>query len=162
MSHIFIALGSNLGDRLDNLQSAVDFLDPSVDIISQSHIYETLPWGITEQPFFLNQVIEVDSPLSPQNLLILLKQIEQEMGREPAVRYGPRQIDLDILFFNNLIFYSPELIIPHPRLHERAFVLVPLADIAPEFVHPIYHKTVIELLAKLDRSGVNPFEMESQ
>jgi len=158
LSHIFIALGSNLGDRLSNLQSAVELLQPAVKLLVQSPIYETEPWGLTAQPCFLNQVIEADTSLLPRDLLKFLKKIEVDLGRETSVRYGPRKIDLDILFYNHAIFFSPELTIPHPKLHERAFVLVPLADIAPDFIHPLYYMTVSELLSKLDRNGVNLFE----
>jgi 2-amino-4-hydroxy-6-hydroxymethyldihydropteridine diphosphokinase len=161
LCHIFIALGSNLGNRLSNLQSVVELLSPVMKIIAQSPVYETEPWGYTAQPCFLNQVIEAETRLNPHELLTYLKKVEVDLGRQPAVRYGPREIDLDILFYDHLIFYSPELTIPHPRLHERAFVLVPLADIAPNFIHPLYYQTVTELLSKLDMSGVNLFEMGS-
>lgn len=157
MNHIFLALGSNLGDRLNNLQRALDMLSPKVQVLNQSPIYETEPWGYLEQPNFLNQVIEAETSLSPTTLLEFLKATEAKLGRKPTLRYGPRLIDIDLLFYNALIFNSPELTVPHPRLHQRAFVLVPLVDIAPDFVHPNYQKTVKELLSKVDTMGVNPF-----
>jgi 2-amino-4-hydroxy-6-hydroxymethyldihydropteridine diphosphokinase len=139
-----------------------ELLSPDVQVIAQSPIYQTEPWGYIEQPLFLNQVIEAESSFSPHDLLKYLKMKEVELGRKPTIRYGPRVIDIDILFYNTLIFHSPELTIPHPKLHERAFVLVPLADIAPDFVHPVYQKTIRELLSFIDTAGVKPFELGSQ
>lgn len=162
MNNIFLALGSNLGVRETNLRHAIELLPPEVRVINCSLIYETEPWEYTTQPRFLNQVIETESSLAPLDLLKYLKTREKELGRRPGIRYGPRVIDIDILFYNALVFHSPGLDIPHPKLHERAFVLVPLADIAPDFVHPVYQKTVRELLSLVDTSGVKPFEIGSQ
>lgn len=162
LTHVFIALGSNLGDRSNNLRNAITSLPPKVQVTDQSPIYETEPWGYIKQPQFLNQVIQAVTPLTPDGLFNFLKTIEAELGRKPAVRYGPRLIDLDILFYNDLIYNTADLTIPHKRLHERAFVLVPLADIAPEMIHPVQKKTVRELLSQIDRSGVTRFDLKAQ
>jgi 2-amino-4-hydroxy-6-hydroxymethyldihydropteridine diphosphokinase len=151
---IFLALGSNLGDRAANLQAAIAALPPAVTVLACSPIYETDPWGYTDQPAFLNQVIQAETQLAPLDVLAHLKDIEACLGRIPTVRYGPRLIDLDILFYGDQIFVTPELTIPHPRLHERAFVLVPLADLAPSWPHPTQGVSVATLLASVDRAGV--------
>jgi len=153
-SPIYLALGTNLGDREVNLQKAIDALAPKVRLVRKSSIYATPPWGYADQPEFLNQVIEVDTPLRPLPLLHLLKSIEAEMGREETFRYGPRLIDLDILFYGQEIVEGELLTIPHPRLQERAFVLMPLAEIAPNFVHPVLNKTIRELLETVDTKGL--------
>jgi len=158
MAHpIYLALGSNLGDRLANLQAAISSLPPDVTVWSQSPIYETPPWGITDQPAFLNMVLEGETDLEPLALLVHLKRLETELGRQPSIRYGPRLIDLDVLFYDNLILNTPELTIPHPRLAERAFVLVPLADLAPDLVHPVSGQTVKVLLDAIDTTGVKRY-----
>lgn len=158
MKHtVYLSLGTNLGDRLQNLSLALSNLPPMVELASASPIYETLPWGYTDQPSFLNQVIEARTELAPTELLAFLKQLESQLGRKPSIRYGPRLIDLDILFYAGLVMETPALTIPHPRLTERAFVLVPLADLAPELVHPITGKTIKQLAQEIDRTGVNPY-----
>ncbi|MCS7010182.1 MAG: 2-amino-4-hydroxy-6-hydroxymethyldihydropteridine diphosphokinase [Anaerolineales bacterium] len=154
MTNIFLALGTNLGDRLKNLQRALTALPPSVHVLRSSPIYETSPWGITDQPEFLNMVIEGETKLSPLDLLRFLKDLERQLGRTPSLRYGPRLIDLDILFYDELLLDTPELTIPHPRLHERAFVLVPLADLAPDFLHPRLGRPVRDLLMAVERTGI--------
>lgn len=158
MSHtVYLALGTNINDRFAHLQAAVAALPPVVRVMAESPIYETEPWGFTDQPAFLNQVISAKTQLEPLKLLAHLKQLETNLGRTPTFRYGPRQIDIDILFYDDIILASPELEIPHPRLQERAFVLVPLADLAPDLQHPLLGKTVRELLASVDTKGVKPY-----
>lgn len=154
---VYLALGSNLGDRAANLRAAIERLAPGLNVLRQSHIYETEPWGYADQPAFLNMVVEADTSLEPDSLLTFLKNIEAEMGREATFRNGPRLIDLDILFYDNLVLDTPPLVIPHPRLHERAFVLVPLADLAPEFLHPVLGETILHLLMQADLKGVARF-----
>ncbi len=155
---IYLALGTNLGERTSNLRRAIESLPPAVTVLAESPVYATPPWGVTAQPDFLNMVLKGGTHLAPLELLERLKQLESEMGRVPSIRYGPRLIDIDILFYNELILDTPELTIPHPRLHERAFVLVPLNDIAPGLLHPTLGKTVRELLAAVDTTGVKLYE----
>ena len=159
MSIIYIALGTNLGDRLANLRSAIESFAPELRVTRESTIYETPPWGFTDQPAFLNMVIEAETNLDPRALLVYLKKKEDELGRVKNFRNGPRLIDLDILFYDDLIMNEENLIIPHPRLHQRAFVLMPLADIAPELEHPLIEKTIIELLQDVDTSEITPFSV---
>ena len=155
MKHIiYLALGTNLGDRRANLRAAIAALPPAVTVLAKSPIYQTPPWGITDQPAFLNMALKGETLLAPLALLSLLKRLEIQLGRTPSIRYGPRQIDMDILFYAGLILDTPELVIPHPRLQERAFALVPLADIAPDYYHPVLEKTVREMLVACDTSGV--------
>lgn len=154
MSTVTLALGTNLGDRLSNLRTAVSALAPAVTVLAQSPVYETPPWGVTDQPAFLNMVVKGETHQTPQELLKYLKTLETTLGRLPSVRYGPRLIDVDILFYDDLVLDTPELTIPHPRLHERAFVLVPLADLEPAFVHPRLRQPVSALLAAVDTKGI--------
>lgn len=147
MPHIvYLALGTNLGDRPANLRAAIDSLAPQVRVEAESNIYETPPWGFLEQPAFLNMALRAKTDLPPADLLTFLKQLEARLGRIPTFRNGPRLIDVDILFYDDLILNTPPLIIPHPRLHERDFVLVPLADIAPDLIHPVLHQSIRALL----------------
>jgi 2-amino-4-hydroxy-6-hydroxymethyldihydropteridine diphosphokinase len=159
MEHVvYLALGTNLGDRSANLQAAVAALPRMLNIERISPIYETPPWGLIEQPMFLNLVIEGRTSLDPRELLDGLKNLETELGRVAGPRWGPRKIDLDILFFDDLVIDLPGMTIPHPHLHERVFVLVPLVDIAPGLCHPVLHKTVSEILGLLDATGVKLYE----
>ncbi|MBE3038513.1 MAG: 2-amino-4-hydroxy-6-hydroxymethyldihydropteridine diphosphokinase [Chloroflexi bacterium] len=155
---IYLALGTNLGDRFANLQAAIAALPPAVRVLAQSPVYETPPWGLTDQPAFLNMVLKGQTALAPVELLKHLKLLETELGRLPTVRWGPRRIDMDILFYDKLILDTPELTIPHPRLHERAFVLVPLADLEPDLVHPVLGATIKQLRSALDTTGVKRYE----
>jgi 2-amino-4-hydroxy-6-hydroxymethyldihydropteridine diphosphokinase len=151
MSITFLALGANLGDREANLRNAIAALAPDLRMVRESPVYETAPWGFEDQPNFLNQVIEAETKLDPLNLLHFLKALETSLGRKATFRYGPRLIDLDILFYDDRIIELLGLTIPHPRLHERAFVLIPMADIAPDFVHPVMKKNIIQLLGDLSQ-----------
>ena len=151
---IYLALGSNLGDRLANLRGAVAALPPVVAVQAESPVYETPPWGYTDQPPFLNMVLQGATELQPMPLLANLKQLERTLGRGKTFRWGPRRIDIDILFYDDLVLETPRLSIPHPGLPERAFVLVPLADLAADLRHPVLGKSVRELLAAVDASGV--------
>ena len=154
---VYIALGTNLGNRLANLQNAVQMLSPAVDIMALSPVYQTPPWGYADQPDFLNQVVFARTSSPPEDLLKQLKGIEVQVGRTPTFRYGPRVVDLDILFYDDWVVDLPGLQIPHPRLHERAFVLVPLNDLQPALRHPVLEQTIQELLQKVDVTGVAQF-----
>jgi 2-amino-4-hydroxy-6-hydroxymethyldihydropteridine diphosphokinase len=142
----FLSLGSNLGKRAKNLAEAVRLLhENGAEVVRASAVYETEPVDQLDQPWFLNQVLQVRSSLAPHALLGLAKSIEARMKRIPTVAKGPRRIDIDILFADDLIVDLPDLTIPHPRLAQRNFVLVPLCEIAPEIRHPILGKTIREL-----------------
>jgi 2-amino-4-hydroxy-6-hydroxymethyldihydropteridine diphosphokinase len=154
---VYLALGTNLGDRPANLQAAIAALPPAVTVMKRSPVYETQPWGVTDQPAFLNMVLSGKTCLDPLVLLARLKLLETRLGRQPSVRYGPRKIDIDLLFYDDMLLNSPELTIPHPGLHERAFVLVPLADLAAELIHPVFGKTIRQLLGELDTTGVQRY-----
>jgi 2-amino-4-hydroxy-6-hydroxymethyldihydropteridine diphosphokinase len=159
MDHVvFLALGSNMGNRLANLKAAIGNLTPQMAVKNRSSVYETPPWGFTDQARFLNQVVMVKTYLEPQALLNHLKRLETALGRVPNFQNGPRLIDIDILFFDDLVVDTPPLVIPHPRLHERAFVLVPLAEIAPDFVHPVLVRPIHKLLDNVDRSEIYLFK----
>ncbi|HIE17120.1 MAG TPA: 2-amino-4-hydroxy-6-hydroxymethyldihydropteridine diphosphokinase [Dehalococcoidia bacterium] len=155
MAIAYLGLGSNLGDRKQNLAQALELMSQHLVVEQVSSIYETEPVGYERQPRFLNLVCRVSVRVSPEQLLHLVKKIEAKMGRRSAFRNAPRVIDIDILFYNGDIVSSGELTIPHSRLAERAFVLVPLAEIAPDMVHPGNGKAIKELLAILGEvSGV--------
>lgn len=155
MEHIvYIGLGSNLGNRLANLKNAISNLAPQMAVKKKSSVYETPPWGYANQPAFLNQVVMVETYMDAEALLGHLKRLETALGREPSFQNGPRLIDMDILFYDDLILDTEPLSIPHPRLHQRAFVLVPLNDIAPHLVHPVLGKPVSELLLDVDRMEI--------
>jgi 2-amino-4-hydroxy-6-hydroxymethyldihydropteridine diphosphokinase len=146
---IFICLGANLGDRAVQLETARQKIEArGISIYAQSGIYETEPWGLRDQPSYLNQVIQVRTALAPQALMETLLDIEREMGRErePNAPNRPRTIDLDLLLYNQQVERTPALTLPHPRLHERNFVLYPLVQIAEPFEHPVLKKTIGELL----------------
>jgi GTP cyclohydrolase-4 len=159
---VYLGLGSNLGNRQHNLEKAVELLAKEINIIKLSPLYETDPVGYREQPRFLNAVCEAATSLSPEELLSLAKKVEVTIGRIPSFRNAPRPIDIDILFYGNEIINLPELTIPHPRLEERAFVLVPLAQIAPELVHPVTYEVVGEMARTVEgREGVKRWHEEA-
>ena len=126
---VYLALGSNMGNRLANLKNAVSQLARQMNVKKESPVYETPPWGFADQGAFLNQVVNVETHLKPEALLSHLKRLEASMGRVASFENGPRLIDIDILFFDDVVMDTPTLVIPHPRLHQRAFVLVPLAEL---------------------------------
>jgi len=159
---VYLALGTNLGDRQANLEAALDALSSQIRLLDESPIYQTAPWGYEDQPDFLNQVVRAETTLSPRDLLTFVKHVEEQVGREPSFRYGPRKIDIDILFYEDWIVDEDDLIIPHPRLHQRAFVLVPLADLAPELCHPKLKRTVAEMLKEVDTTGVKRLRSSDQ
>ncbi len=160
MNEVYLGLGSNKGERLIYLKRAIGELHKVGKLITISPVYETEAWGQMVQPRFLNAVIRMVTELAPLLLLREIKAIEQRVGRQPSPRWGPREIDIDILFYDELILDTPELKIPHPYLHVRPFVLIPLADIAPNLVHPVLKKTVYELVKELsdeDRDTVKRY-----
>ena len=161
----FIGAGANLGEPVRQIRQAQDALQKSLGIkfLGASSLYRTQPVGSVEQPPFINAVFSLEPEIGPQELLSLLLEIEQKMGRVRKERWGPRVIDLDLLFFGGEIIKEPSLEVPHPRLHERRFVLAPLAEIAPDFVHPVIKKSVSELLAGLPAGDfwVEKFQAES-
>jgi len=165
-SIIYLGLGSNRGDRLANLQAASAALAPAVRVLRHSAVYETEPWGYVEQARFLNMALEAETELPPAALLQHIKQVEQQVGRVASFRYGPREIDIDILLYADLQLELQSVLggaehtlqIPHPRLAERAFVLVPLAELAPELPVPGSGRSVSQLLAAQDASGVQVFQ----
>ena len=154
---VYLALGTNLGDRSGNLKQAIAALTPQLDVKAKSQVYETPPWGFEEQPKFLNQVVKANTYLDPEPLLKHLKRLEVALGRQESFPNGPRLIDIDLLFYDDLVLNKPSLVIPHPRLHERGFVLLPLMDIAPNLVHPVQQKTVQELVALVNVQGIEKF-----
>jgi 2-amino-4-hydroxy-6-hydroxymethyldihydropteridine diphosphokinase len=149
IQNIFLLLGSNVGDRHTHLDTARRLIDQKAGpVLFHSEIYETAPWGKTDQAAFLNQALQIETDLGPFDLLIMLKEIEKEVGRRETEKWGPRIIDIDILFYGHEVVDHPDLKVPHPYLSERKFALEPLAELAADFVHPISHLSVQEMLEK--------------
>lgn len=149
---VYIGLGSNLGDRRAHLADAIHYLQNSLNIrvIATSSIMETLPWGHTDQPDFLNGVTEIRTDFSPAELLKFLKEGEQFLGRTPTEKWGPRVIDMDILLFGNRIINDTHLIVPHPEMTRRRFVLDPLLELNPDVIHPISGKKLLDFITTGD------------
>ena len=159
MSPVYLLIGGNMGDRMEYLQLATTAIHKMAGrIIASSAIYETEAWGLTNQDKFLNQALCIETLLPPKELLQTLLQIEEHIGRKREIRYGPRIIDIDILFYGQEIVHEPHLKIPHPEIQNRRFALQCLNDIAPKFCHPVLHKTIAQLLAQCaDPLVVNKF-----
>jgi len=156
----YIGLGSNVGDRLQNIKKAVSLIAdwPDSKILKTSSIYETEPWGVKDQAPFFNAVIEISTNLLPEVLLKHCLDTEKQMGRIRTIKWGPRIIDLDILFYGSQVIKTDTLVIPHPLLAERDFVIIPLNDIAPDFIHPVTHLSIHELTASFNLSKLHPIE----
>ena len=143
----YIGIGTNLGDRLANIKRAIEYFkaEEEINAIVLSNLYETEPVGYRDQPEFINGVIELKTSFSLQNLFIFLKNVEKKMGRIKTFKYGPRIIDLDILFYDDVIYSDLDIIVPHPHLKNRAFVLYPLAELCENYIHPLYFKSIANL-----------------
>ncbi len=154
---VFLLLGANLGDRWQSFRSATKLIEERIGALKViSAVYETAPWGVLDQPSFLNQVLEIETTFDPETVLRLILQIEHELGRVRHERWAARLIDIDLLYFNDLVLDGSRLTVPHPRLHERRFTLAPLAEIAPDYLHPILKKTNKQLLEiTSDQSSVH-------
>jgi len=153
MANVFLLLGSNLGNREMYLQQAIMGIEAEIALVAKaSGVYETQSWGNNDAPDYLNQVVLLQTNLPPRDLLDKILYIEKALGRERREKWGPRFIDIDILFYDDKVIDEPGLQIPHPRLHERGFTLEPLAEIAPEFIHPVFNKTIAQIKAELKDS----------
>jgi len=150
MAVAYIGIGSNLGEREENCKKAVALLEQrGITVLKLSSFYETEPWGVKEQPKFINMVIEIETNLGPEELLMTLKEIEIAMGSVKSIKWGARVMDLDILLYDEMIIKTLSLEIPHPYIKDREFVLKPLFEIAPDKVHPVFKKSIKDLLAEL-------------
>ena len=159
LNTLYLLIGGNLGDRITNLKQAKELITKEIgQIQKQSSVYETQAWGNQDQPPFLNQAIKIESQLSALKTMEIILQIEKKMGRQRNQKYDPRIIDIDILFYNQEIINIHHLTVPHPEIQNRKFVLIPLNEIAPEYIHPIFKKTVNQLLGECsDPLEVNKF-----
>ncbi|MDK2846200.1 MAG: 2-amino-4-hydroxy-6-hydroxymethyldihydropteridine diphosphokinase [Synergistales bacterium] len=155
MTQAAIALGSNIGDRLGTMRQAVMLLEErSLRISASSDVFETPPWGMENQPRFLNACVLAETDILPRALLELLLNIESDLGRIRRYKWGPREIDLDLLFYDDQVFNESGLVLPHPQMHRRVFVLVPLVQIAPDWRHPVLGKSIRELAGSMDASSI--------
>ena len=151
MVNVFLLLGSNLGDRIQLLQQAINCIEAEIaPVVKQSAVYETQSWGKTDSPDYLNQVVLIQTELSAQIVLQKILNIEWKIGRVREEKWGPRLIDIDILFYGDALIDEPELQVPHPELHKRRFTLAPLAEIAPDFIHPTLNKNILQLKNELN------------
>lgn len=160
MTRAYISLGSNMGDKVASLKQAVELLQAHehIQVIRVSSIYDTDPVGYEDQDVFMNIVAEVETELTGEELLTVCQSIEQELKRVRVVRWGPRTMDLDIILYGDEVIDTPILTVPHPRMHERAFVLVPLVELNAEVIHPVHRKSAEELLSENGHEGVRLFE----
>ena len=158
MKTVYLALGSNIGDRESNLRAAIENMaSAGILVVRESPIYETEPVGYTAQRWFLNMVVEAETALFPLQLLTRTGKIERALGRVRTIPNGPRTIDIDILLYGTAVVRTPRLEIPHPGMHERRFVLAPLADLAPDLRHPVSRKTVRQMLSEAPPEAVRCF-----
>ncbi|WP_459838352.1 2-amino-4-hydroxy-6-hydroxymethyldihydropteridine diphosphokinase [Halanaerobaculum tunisiense] len=157
MTSVYLGLGSNQGDREKNLDQAVDLIAsfPQTELKELSSVYETEPWGYTEQPKFLNLCLELETELAPYDLLAECQKVEEKLDRTRQIKWGPRTIDVDILFYNDLNLNDSQLTIPHPRLHNRAFVLVPLCELNPDLV--FQGEKITYWLEEVDKEGIKKY-----
>lgn len=151
MQNVFLGLGSNIGDRKNHIRQTISKIEHCIgEIAAQSSLYKTAAWGKTDQSYFINQVIEISTPLSPVDLLDQVLMVERQRGRIRKEKWGARSIDIDILFYGSEIIEMPRLLIPHPFIAERRFVLAPMHELAPDFLHPVFERTIRELLSNCD------------
>jgi len=154
MNEVYLGLGSNVGDRLLNLNKTIELLSEKIQILKKSKIYISKAVGYTDQPDFYNMVLYGKTDLSPEELFNFIKDVEKNAGRVYRFHWGPREIDIDILFYNDLVYKSDKLNIPHPRLHERDFVLLPLIELNPKLFHPVLNKRVSDLKEFMENSVI--------
>lgn len=159
MKTVYLSLGSNLGSREGNLEQAIALLAaPGLTVLRRSHIYETEPRHVRDQPWFLNLVVAAETDLFPKQLLARIRKVEQQLGRKRIQPMGPRTIDIDIVLYGQSVIDTAELVVPHPRMAERRFVLEPLAELAPDLRHPVTRRTVREMLAAVATQAVKKRE----
>ena len=160
---VFIGLGSNVGNRLLNIEKAIDLINENSNckVVKTSSIFESVAFGVKEQDNFLNSVVCIETDFDPANLLKLLKNIENKIGRTKTEKWGPREIDLDILLFDNLVFSENDLTIPHKGIQERDFVMVPLTEIEPEIVHPVLKDKIKNIILKADKNIIGKISTEN-
>jgi 2-amino-4-hydroxy-6-hydroxymethyldihydropteridine diphosphokinase len=155
MTEVYLALGANVGDPMANIEKAIDLLSDNLYVIKPAPVYSSTAVGYTDQPDFLNTAISGQTDLSPEALFNFIKQVEQKVGRQQRFRNGPREIDIDIIFYGDQVIETPNLTIPHPRFHERDFVLRPLVDLNPQKIDVLSGQTVRTLLDSLPESLIN-------